>query len=214
MFTGIVQHVGVVQSTQKSSAGRVLAVDLGPLTQGLNLGDSVAINGACLTASKIEGAVAHFNAITETLSRTTLGSLARGSRVNLERALRLGQGLDGHIVQGHVDGLATLKRISTGQEYVLEFSAGPELTDQMVPKGSVAVSGVSLTLVKAQPGLFSVAIIPTTLRDTTLGDLSVGDPVNIETDVIGKYVMKYLRGLGAAPAAGLTLDKLREEGYL
>ena len=152
--------------------------------------------------------------------------------MNLERSLQLGQGLDGHLVQGHVNGLATLKKVRKGaakkgtgtangaepvpifaDEYVMEFSAGADLTDLMIPKGSVAVDGVSLTLVDVAADTFSVALIPTTLRETTLGDLTPGDRANIETDVIGKYVRKYLNGLSSAKGS-ITLEKLREEGFI
>ena len=212
MFTGIIRHVGTVGDVRPTNAGRRLAIDLGPLAEGLDLGDSVAVNGVCLTAATLAGKVGEFDVIHETLSRTTLGSLARDARVNLEPALRLGQGLDGHLVQGHVDGMARLTHVRQGAEYELEFTAGRELTDLMVPKGSVAINGVSLTLVRAEADRFSVALIPTTLRDTTLGLLAIGHQANIETDVIGKYVRKYLLGT-ASQTGSLTMEKLKEHGF-
>lgn len=214
MFTGIIRHIGKVLAVAATPAGKRLTIDLGPLAAGLALGDSVAVSGPCLSACDIAGTHAQFDVVRETLSRTTLGGLAAGSRVNLERSLTLAQGLDGHIVQGHVDGLAVLSR-RTGVSPVLEFSAPRDLTDLMVPKGSVAIEGVSLTLVDVSAEGFSVAIIPTTLRETTLGDLNPGDRANIETDILGKYVQKYLRTLGGKPGGGaVTLEKLREEGFI
>jgi len=218
MFTGIIRHVGKVVAVRSSSAGgKTLAIDLGPLAKGLGLGESIAVSGACLTATAIDGNIGQFDVIAETVARTTLGGLRAGSAVNLEPALRADQGLDGHIVQGHVDGIAHLRAIRKGGQYALEFTAGPDLTSLMVAKGSVAIDGVSLTIVEAGGDFFSVALIPTTLRETTLGLLQSGSPVNIETDIIGRYIRKFL---GAPPAdsaskpAGLTMEKLREAGFI
>lgn len=210
MFTGIVRHVGQVRSLSAAADGARLTVDLGPLAEGVALGDSVAVDGACLTVASIDAAEVSFDVVRETLTRTTLGSLKAGSRVNLERALSLAAALDGHIVQGHVDGVATVKAIEPD---AWTFSAGRELAEQLVPKGSVAVAGVSLTVVAAAADGFSVALIPTTLTETTLGRMRVGQAVNIETDVIGKYVLRYLRNLGGGRAGGITLDKLRQAGF-
>ena len=153
----------------------------------------------------------------ESLDKTTLGELRPGGKVNLESALALGAGLDGHLVQGHVDGVATLVRIDRGDgsQWVLHFSADDTVTRQMVPKGSVAIDGVSLTLVDVAPGAFSVSLIPVTRDETTLGAITVGGRVNIETDLIGKYVLKTVRGMlaGAGGSGGLTLDALRDAGF-
>lgn len=216
MFTGIIRHVGKVTNVRPSAGGARLAIDLGPLAAGLGLGDSMAVRGVCLTAAALDGRIASFDVIAETLKRTMVGELKVGDRVNLEPSLRVGQGLDGHIVQGHVDGLATLRTIVRGGQYVLEFSATTELTGQMVAKGSVAIDGVSLTLVEVSADRFSVALIPTTLGETTLGDLRPGDKVHIETDVIGRYVLKYLAqmGLQSPAAGGLTMEKLKDAGFL
>jgi riboflavin synthase len=212
VFTGIVRHVGTVQTAADADGRRKVSVACGPLATDLRAGDSVAVAGACLTAAEVSAAVATFDVGGETLARTTLGRLAPGERVNLERALRVGDRLDGHLVQGHVEGTAEVAEIRRGEPWTLVLSAGPELIAQMVPKGSVAVDGVSLTLVEVTGGRFSVALIPTTLADTTLGDLSVGEAVNIETDLLGKYVRRYLEGLSPS-AGGLTLEKLREAGF-
>ena len=212
MFTGVIRHVGTVSRVSNVAAGRRLTVDLGPLAQGLKAGDSVAVNGACLTAAKIEPPLAGFNVVKETLSRTTLGSLAAGAKVNLERSLRASDALDGHLVQGHVDGVATVRAMRRGEQHAIEFKCDPELTVQMIAKGSVAVDGVSLTLTDVAADGFSVALIPTTLKDTTLGDLRIGSKVNVEADVIGKYVQKYLRSLVPSDNA-VTLKKLKDAGF-
>jgi len=210
MFTGIIRHVGQVRRVAPAPGGKRLRIDLGPLAEGLRPGDSVAVSGACLTAAAVDGAEADFDVIAETLSRTTLGALRPGSKVNLERPLRPADALEGHIVQGHVDGVAEVKAVRRGGEWVVEFRAA-ELADQLVPKGSVALDGVSLTVVDARADGFSVALIPATLAGTTLADLRAGSKVNVEVDVIGKYVRKCLERLAGGGA--LTLEKLREEGF-
>ncbi len=214
MFTGIIETIGTVRSIGQTEAGRRLKIDLGPVCEGLRLGDSVAVSGACLTLSALDGLQGEFDIVLETLSKTTLGSLSVGSKVNLERALRLGAGLDGHLVQGHVDAIAEVRTIRRGDQWLVEFSAGSDLTEQMVPKGSVTIDGVSLTLVDVSERAFSIALIPTTLRETTLSKLVETDRVNVEADMIGKYVKKYLAGmLGSGSSGSLTLDKLRESGF-
>ena len=158
-----------------------------------NIGDSIAINGCCLTVIKIDGSQLSFEAGSETLSRTNLGKLEAGSPVNLERALAVGQRMGGHYVSGHIDVLATVdQRNEDGQWAEFWFRVPPEWTKQMANKGSVAVDGISLTLVEVQAERFSVALIPHTLAATTLGDRNVGDTVNIETDLLAKYVQQQL----------------------
>jgi riboflavin synthase len=221
MFTGIVRHVGRVERVVSTRSGRRLRIELGPLANDLDPGDSVAANGACLTVASVDGGTGEFDVVTETLTRTTLGDLTSGSRVNLEPALRLSDALDGHMVQGHVDGQATVTEVRSQGAWEIAFACSRKLTDQMVPKGSICVDGVSLTLTTVQPGQFAVALIPTTLEATTLGERRVGGKVNIETDVIGKYVLKQIRLLssedasgGPASTAGVTMDKLRNAGFL
>jgi len=213
VFTGIIRHVGGVVAVRATEAGRRLRIDVGPLAAGLSPGASMAVDGACLTASAIEGAIADFDAVPETLSRTTLGGLSPGRRVNLEPALPAGGALDGHIVQGHIDGVAKVARVERGRAgHVIRVSADAALTDAMVPKGSVALAGVSLTLVTVERGFFSVAIVPETLSRTTLSDLRISDPLNVETDIMGKYVRRYLQRLLGGGGA-ITVERLREEGF-
>lgn len=216
MFTGIIRHVGQILSVRRASDVVRLTIDTGPLGPKLSLGDSLAVNGVCLTASDCQAAVVGFDVIAQTCRTTTLGSLTAGTKVNLEPALRLGDSLDGHMVQGHVDGVAEVSDIGRTGEYVVRFSAVADMTKQMVQmvkRGSIAIDGVSLTLVDVASGSFSVALIPTTLSETTLSGLKVGMKVNIETDIIGKYVHRYLGQSQADYGGGLTLEKLKQTGF-
>jgi riboflavin synthase len=193
MFTGIVEGIGTVAAVEPRGGGARIEVRLGPLAEGLRVGDSVAISGCCLTIATLAGDRAAFDAIPETLSRTWLARLGAGDRVNLERALRAGAALGGHLVQGHVDGVARIaRRDERAGEVRLAFEAPPALTDDMVEKGSVALDGVSLTLTAASPGRFEVALIPHTLAVTTLGERRAGDDLNVETDLIGKWVRRLV----------------------
>lgn len=212
MFTGIIRHVGEVLSAVPARRGTRLRIDVGPLAETLAPGDSVCVNGACLTAAAVDGARAEFDVVAETLSRTTLHALRRGARVNLEPALSPGGTLDGHLVQGHVDAVARVESAGGADGWVLAVSTDTAVTDTMIPKGSVAIDGVSLTVAELHDGAFSVALIPTTLAETTLGGLRPGDRVNVETDVLGKYVRRYLRAAGVE-GGGVTLDKLRDAGF-
>jgi riboflavin synthase len=214
MFTGIIRHVGKITAVSGGAKGKTLGIDLGPLAGDVQAGSSVSVNGACLTASGIHGGNWQFDVIGETLRRTTLSALRVGSEVNIEPALRPDQALDGHIVQGHMDGIAQLRSAGKGGENVLTFSAAADLTDLMVVKGSVAIDGVSLTIADAGSDFFSVALIPTTLRQTTLGKLAVGSAVNIETDIIGRYIRKFLQPQGPAASSGLTMEKLKSAGFI
>jgi len=213
MFSGIIQHIGLVRQATGGAAGARLAIDIGPLAGGLARGASVAVAGACLSVVSLQGSVAEFDVVAETIARTTIGGLKGGSRVNLERSLRMGEGLEGHLVAGHVDGVARVRAIRRTNGHVVEFQASKDLTDLMVPKGSVAIDGVSLTLVDVGERTFRVALIPVTLENTTLGELSAGCQANIETDVIGKYVRRYLHSMGGDTGVGLTMEKLREAGF-
>lgn len=213
MFTGIIRHVGAVRDVRPAGDGLRLTIDLGPLAEGLGEGDSVAVSGACLTVCGQSGAEASFDVVAETVSRTTLSDLRAGAKVNLERSLAVGATLDGHFVQGHVDGVATVRSIDRGANaWRTEFAAPQDVTDTLVAKGSVAVDGVSLTVADVGKDTFSVALIPTTLTETTLADLAVGNRVNVETDVIGKYVRRCIEQI-AGSGGGLTMDKLREAGF-
>ncbi len=190
-----------------------MVIDLGPLAEGLIVGASVAVDGVCLTASRVNGNRAEFDVVPQTLERTTLGELAGGSEVNLELAISAEAALDGHIVQGHVDATANLARIDRGGDGVMmTLTAADELTDQMVSTGSITLAGVSLTLANVEKGRFSVALVPTTLERTTLRNLPEGSRLNVELDIIGKYVRRHLENL-AGKASPLTIENLRQAGF-
>ncbi len=193
MFTGLVQSLAEVKSLVSVGPGVRLTIGDGEMAQRSAIGDSIAINGCCLTVVAIEGEALAFEAGEETLSRTTLGGVKVGERVNLETSLKMGDELGGHLVAGHVDGVGTVaERIDDAEWSKFWFRVPAELTRQMASKGSVAVDGVSLTLVDVERERFSVALIPHTLKVTTLGFRRVGDRVNIETDVLAKYVERQL----------------------
>jgi riboflavin synthase len=209
MFTGLVEALGTVRRVENVRAGRLLVIAEPTLAPELAIGDSVAINGACLTVVERDWETFRFQAGPETLLRTNLGELTTGDRVNLERALRLGDRLGGHLVQGHVDGMGRITdRNRQGEWEVVWFSCPAALAEQMVSKGSVAVDGVSLTLVDVAAEGFSVALIPHTLERTTLGFKAAGATVNLETDLLAKYVWMCLRG------GGVSLDTLRQAGFV
>lgn len=196
MFTGLVEALGTVRSLAPlgGGAGRKLVVEAPGITGELTLGESVAVNGACLTVVAHDEATCHFEVGPETLARTNLGELSAGDRVNLERSLRLGDRLGGHLVQGHIDGVGRVaERQLQGEWETVWFRCPAELAAQMVSKGSVAVDGVSLTLVDVEAERFSVALIPHTLANTTLGFKQPGAAVNLETDLLAKYVWKCLQ---------------------
>jgi riboflavin synthase len=197
MFTGLVEALGVVCHIESDGAGRNLTIAEPRLAAELAVGESVAVNGACLTVVERDAEVFRFQAGPETLLRTNLGELQVNDRVNLERALRLADRLGGHLVQGHIDGLGHLaSQERQGDWELVWFRCPPELAGQMVSKGSVAVDGVSLTVVEVRPDAFSVALIPHTLAQTTLGGKTAGAAVNLETDLLAKYVWKCLQSLG------------------
>jgi riboflavin synthase len=193
MFTGLVETLATVRHVEQDGAGRNLTL-AAPFADQLSLGESVAINGVCLTVVEHDRQSCRFQAGPETLQRTNLGELVVGDQVNLERSLRLGDRLGGHLVQGHVDGLGRIiERRRQGDWETVWFSCTADLTAQMVSKGSIAVDGISLTLVEVAADRFSVALIPHTLACTTLGVKKVGATVNLETDIFGKYAVKYLQ---------------------
>jgi len=204
VFTGIVEEVGTVESVREEGNGVVFTIACRAVLDGLGLGDSVAIDGACLTVTSILDGGFTVQAVGTTLGRTTFGSFAAGKRVNLERALSVGQRLGGHIVQGHVDGLGEVLSIRRNEELVLiDFRLPDDVAAVTVMHGSITLNGISLTVNDLpQPGVCQVSIIPFTWEHTNLADLSEGDAVNLEGDTIGKYV-RHLLGMPAAqPASG------------
>lgn len=194
MFTGIVERVARIARLEPV-AGRVeLEVEVGPeIAREVKLGDSVALSGACLTVVAVRGERLAFQVVPESLRMTSLGSRKVGGALNLERAMRADARLDGHIVQGHVDGVGTVREVRTdGDDQLVRIDCPTELAAQLVPKGSITVEGVSLTAVEPDDRGFWVALIPHTRAVTTLGSLASGQEVNLELDVLGKYVFRYL----------------------
>jgi riboflavin synthase len=212
MFTGIIRRVGAVESFASRRGGAMIVADIGALAKAAVPGDSFAINGACLTAASVSGTSAAFDAVRETLALTDLGGLKPGDMVNIEPAIRAGEPFGGHFVSGHVDGIGRVvskKKAGSGTE--MKVACAPELAAQMVHKGSVAVSGVSLTIVRLEKDSFTVELVPFTLSKTTLGGKRAGDRVNIEADMLGKYVRQVV--LGAAAAGGGDGRKLSEDFF-
>lgn len=195
MFTGLVETMGPLVAITDQPPGKRFTIDASTVAEGVALGDSICINGCCLTVVGIDGSNLDFEAGEETLSRTNLGRLRVGSNVNLERALAVGDRLGGHYVTGHVDALGKLiERREDPPWAFLKFSLPARYGRQVADKGSIAIDGISLTVVEAGDDWFTVALIPHTLEVTTLGQRSVGDDVNLETDVLAKYVEKSLAG--------------------
>ncbi len=195
MFTGIVEGTGEIVSVERTGGGIKLAVDMGALAEGAKLGDSVCVSGVCLTVTRMSGARAEFDAVEETIRRTTLGEARPRSKVNLERAVRAGDRMGGHIVTGHIDGVGVVRKVVPRGEGKDATFLAPEGVEHLIAeKGSVAVDGVSLTVAAARGREFVVALVPHTLRATTLGELTPGARVNVEADPIARYVAKFLEG--------------------
>jgi riboflavin synthase len=193
MFTGIVEELGVVEALEDQGDAVRLTVRGPHVTEDARLGDSVAVNGCCLTVAERDGETFTADVMRETLDKTSLGALQPGGRVNLERAVTATSRLGGHIVQGHVDGTGSVVRREASEHWELvEVSLPPGLARYLVPKGSVTVDGVSLTVVDVGDESFTVSLIPETLARTTLGHRGPGDPVNLEVDVIAKYVERLV----------------------
>lgn len=197
MFSGIIDAIGEVVASQATPSGRRLSVAAPGYWNGVSAGASIAIDGVCLTVTGLTNDVADFDVVAETLRRTTLGDLASGSRVNLQKSLAIGDRVDGHFVQGHVDAVATVVKIEHDPSDVRWwFAPDAAALPYIIPKGGVAIDGISLTVVSVSDGMFDVALIPTTLQRTTLGQKAAGSRVNIETDILARTVVNYLQSMG------------------
>lgn len=211
MFTGIIEEIGIVRSVRRTSRGIALEVGAGAVLEGTRTGDSIATDGVCLTATHLGGGWFSADVMAETVSRSTLGGLRAGDRVNLERALCLGGRLGGHLVAGHVDARGRIAaREEDGTALWLTVAAPASVLRYVVEKGSVAIDGVSLTVARVDDSSLRVSLIPHTQSLTTLHDKGVGAEVNLEADMLVKYVEKLM---GGAPRGGLSLDFLRENGF-
>jgi riboflavin synthase len=211
MFTGLIKAVGTLVSSVPRGGGRELAVDLAGLPEMPVVGASVSISGACQTVTVLAGTVAKFDAVEETIRRTKLGMLSPGAKVNLEPALRAGDPLDGHIVQGHIDAVGKLLEIKPlSGSHIFRFSLPSEIAALVAEKGSVAVDGISLTVVEAGRDFFTVSVIPHSFARTTLPLLKPGDSVNLEADVLARYASRRAQ---VEQTGGLTEETLRANGF-
>lgn len=215
MFTGIVEELGTVRSVRRGAHSSVLSISAKEVLSDLKVGDSVAVNGVCLTATTVDSGSFTADVMHETLNRSSLGALTAGSHVNLERAMAANGRFGGHIVSGHIDGTGTITALKQDDNALwYTISAPPALLRYIVEKGSVAIDGVSLTVAAVGESWFSISAIPHTVAVTLLGEKGVGDVVNLENDVIGKYVEKLLRPqTQQVPKRSLTLEFLAEHGF-
>ena len=215
MFTGLIEKIGEIVRMERTSTGSSMTIACGPWNEPLQPGESVAVQGACLTV--VRAGVRDFacDLLDETVGRTNLAALRPGARVNLERALRSDARLGGHFVTGHVDGVGEVRAIDrVGRDRRIEVLCPEPLMEEIVPKGSITCNGISLTVTRVTSCSFDVHIIPHTWENTTLGEAGVGSRINVETDILAKYVRRALRGSGEADAdPGLTMDALRNAGY-
>lgn len=210
MFTGLVSDLGTIEAVSAAKGGRTIEIRTAWDTGDLELGESVAVDGACLTVTEVTSHSFSVDASPETLQRTTLGERKAGDRVHLERALRLADRLGGHLVLGHVDGVGRVTaRRPADNSIILEFEAPQQVTTYLIEKGSVTVDGVSLTVNECSAKRFAVAIIPFTAQETKLGDYRPGVLVNLEADIVGKYIHKFVAGTG-----GVDRDLLERHGFL
>ena len=218
MFTGLIEDIGKIKNVQHIGGDIRLTVMIPEWTDDCRLGDSVAVNGVCLTVSEIKSGSLSMDVSAESVSRTTLGSLKTGSPVNLERALRLSDRLGGHLVSGHVDGIGTVVKKEMRQaSWLFKIEVAETLSRYTIEKGSITVDGISLTINACGKNFFEVNIIPETGKGTTLLDKKRGDLVNIETDLIGKYIEKFLTDKGPdhpkSKSSGIDMDTLIKHGF-
>lgn len=214
MFTGIVEHVGRIASLALNEAGTRLRVDAGKLAASLAVSGSVAVNGCCLTVVEIDGETFAADLSSETLRCTALGTMKAGTRVNLERPLTAGKELGGHFVQGHIDGVGRVSRLAQeGANWWLGVRVPPEIEPYVAAKGSIAIDGISLTVANFADGIVEAAIIPFTYANTNLQTLVRGDAVNLEADILAKYVERLMQARRAPAPSRLTAERLIEEGF-
>nr|NJM02475.1 riboflavin synthase [Desulfobacula sp.] len=208
MFTGIIESFGTIRGIESKGEGRVLSIGCDLDLSATKIGDSIAVNGACLTAVSVEKNGFKVDMAPETVERTTFKHLTAGARVNIERALRLSDRLDGHLVSGHIDGTGRIASIvRKSNALIFRIGVPPKLAEDLIEKGSVAVEGISLTINHCTDREFEVSVIPHTADITTIGQKKVGDEVNIETDMIGKYIKKIILRKSSSKNDALTEDK-------
>jgi riboflavin synthase len=217
VFTGIIEELGVIQELRIAAEGAKISIAAGQVLSGMKIGDSVSVNGVCLTATQLLSGSFLCDISAETLRLSNFKLAKPGARVNLERSLVIGDRLGGHFVLGHVDGIGRLiSKTASGMGFVTTFSYPKELERYLVYKGSIAINGISLTIAALEPSAFSVAVIPHTYESTNLRELNAGDPVNLEVDVLGRYFERFFQ-LGLLqrekPGSGLTSEYLKNQGF-
>lgn len=214
MFTGIVEEVGTIENIERGSQSAILHIGCLHVLEGTKIGDSIAVNGVCLTVTRLDSHGYAADVMAETLDRSSLGALSSGSRVNLERAMPADGRFGGHMVAGHIDGIGTIRRIWRDETAVwYQIAADAGILRYIVEKGSVAIDGVSLTVARVSGQDFCVSVIPHTQQNTALAERQAGDIVNLETDVVGKYVEKLLSPPGQKEESKVTLEFLAEHGF-
>jgi len=213
MFTGIIEGLGTISQIKSSGQSRRMAINANYKLEDIKIGDSIAVNGACLTLVSFAEQRFEVDLSPETVTKTTLGKAKIGDLVNLERALRISDRIDGHLVSGHIDGIGTIKNRKTSENAIIITYHLPEsIAQDIIKKGSVAVDGISLTVVSVSAREFTVAVIPHTLQVTTLSERRPGDPVNLEVDIVARYIQR-LMATGQMSGKGLTERSLQEMGY-
>jgi riboflavin synthase len=213
MFTGIVEEIGRLKSIRREGETITLDVEAPLVSKDMALGSSVAVSGACLTVVGIRGGIFIAEMMEETAKKTKLSFLRPGDLLNLERSLKPSSRLDGHIVQGHVEGVGVISKVASGKRTkTMWIKTEEEISRYIVPKGSIAVDGVSLTVIEIEGSTFSVGLIPATLESTTLGKAREGDQVNIETDILGRYIERFLHS--SESGSHLTWEKLSRYGWI
>jgi riboflavin synthase len=217
VFTGIIEETGIIQDLRMIVEGAVITIASKVIPASLKIGDSVSINGVCLTATRVGTESFLCDISSETLQRSGFGQARKGAIVNLERSLMIGDRLGGHFVLGHVDDVGKLAgKISSGEGYELSFDFPQKLERYLVHKGSIAVNGISLTIASLGKGSFSVAVIPHTYQSTNLSRLMIGDAVNLEVDILGKYFERFFQlgvSQGSKTESKLTMDYLKNQGF-
>ena len=213
MFTGIIEQTGTVKRLKRSAGKGILEIFPENCPADIKTGESIAINGVCLTLRNYHNKILYFDVMAETLAKTNLGYLNPGEIINIERSLRINDRLGGHIVSGHIDGTGRIKKIRPEKEFILSISASSDIIAYLIPKGSIAIDGISLTIVDLKKDWFSVHIIPHTLKMTNLGLRKEGDTLNLEVDTIGKFVHRYLAEKQEKPAS-ISKELLAKYGFL
>lgn len=213
MFTGIIKEIGIVNEISKSENNIILGISSKKVIKELEIGSSISVDGVCLTAIKITSTMFFVEAVEETLKRTTLNDLINGNKVNLETSIKPSEGMGGHIVQGHIDGIGTISKIERQEgSWLYSINVQEDIKEFIVEKGSIAIDGISLTVVKLKGDDIIISIIPFTIKNTTIGEKKVGGKVNIEVDIIGKYVKNFLEK--KEDKEKITLDWLRKIGFI